>query len=167
MAKRAQDRLRPLIDRDDLFAALPMSLPPKQPDGPRVLGIVNEFIRILGLLTVALGRGELYLGVTGAALLRDQLLNLMMEEVSDPDPGGVLHPSKVLPADGMRVLESLPFPDPVRSDLVRAHLAVACEFFPRARSLASQAGVVWPEAFEAATRRLLERHLGQEADISW
>lgn len=167
LAGRAQDRLRPLIDRDGLHASLPPSLPPKEPDGPRVLGIINEFIRVLGLLSVAMGRQEHYLGVVGVALLRDQLVKLMLEEVSDPDPGGALHLSRVLPPDLMQVLESLPFPAPVRSEVIDAHLAVAREFFPRARALAARLDLDWPEAFEAAARRQLERQLGGEADISW
>lgn len=167
LAGRAQDRLRPLIDRVGLHASLPLSLRSKEPDGTRVLGIVNEFIRVLGLLSVAMGRQEYYLGVVGAALLRDQFVKLMLEEVTDPDPGGALHLSRVLPPDRMRALEGLPFPGPVRSEVIQAHIAVAREFFPRARALASQVGLAWPEAFEAAARRTLERQLGGEADISW
>lgn len=167
LARRARDRLRPLIDRDGLFDALPASLPSKEPDEARVRAIVEEFIRVLGLLTVAAGRGEYYLGVTGATLLRDQLVKLMLEEVSDPDPGGALHLSRVLPPGRMQALESLPFPRPIRSEVIHAHIAVARDFFPRARALASRLGMAWPEEFEAATRRVLERHLGQEADVSW
>ena len=91
----------------------------------------------------------------------------MLEQVPDPDPGGALHLSRLLPPDEMRMLEGLPFPRPVRSEVIQAHMAVAREFFPRARILASQVGLAWPEAFEAAARRKLERQLGGEADISW
>ena len=167
LAGRAGDRLRPLIDWDGLLATLPASLPPKEPDAARLRSIVEEFIRVLGLLSVAMGRKEYYLGVTGTALLRDQLVNVMLEGGLDPDPGGALHLSRVLPPDGMRALEALPFPKPVRSEVIHAHLAVAREFFPRARALASQVNMAWPEAFEAATRRKLESQLGGEADISW
>lgn len=81
---KAQDRLRPLIDKDGLHAALPELLPPKRLGGGRVLGIVNEFIRVLGLHTAAAGREEYYLGVTEATLLRDRLVKPMLQE--DPNP---------------------------------------------------------------------------------
>ena len=63
--KRARDRLRPLLDHDGLHARLPATLPPASPDPRRVAFIVEEFIRVLGLLPVGLGRGELVLSTRG------------------------------------------------------------------------------------------------------
>ena len=61
----ARDQLRPLLDRDGLHARLPETLPPAAPDPKRVAFIVEEFIRVLGLLPVGLGRGELVLSTRG------------------------------------------------------------------------------------------------------
>lgn len=165
---RAQDSVKPLVDRDGIYVSLPETLAPKQPDPNRVSGLIHEFIRVLGLLPVAMGRGEYYTSAgLGVGLQRDALMNLMLEEVTLPDIGGALHLSRVLPPEDMEVLQALPFPSPTRAELIDANLALARQFFPRARALASRIGLAWPERFEAATRRVLERQLGHEADISW
>ena len=77
--KRAHDRLRPLLDRDGLHRRLPETLPPATPDPKRVGFIVQEFIRVLGLLPVGLGRGELVRLTTGAGL--------PVQRTSAPPPG--------------------------------------------------------------------------------
>ena len=70
---RAQSTLAPLIDPDDLHSALPDDLPPGASKPARVQGLIEEFIRVLGLLPVAIGRGEHVVAARGAGLLRDML----------------------------------------------------------------------------------------------
>ena len=52
---RARTAVRPLIDRIGCFEALSPTLPPRTPDPRRVLQMVNEFIRVIGLLPVVVG----------------------------------------------------------------------------------------------------------------
>ena len=87
-----------------------------------------------------------------------------MQEVSHPDPGGMLHQSKVLPADQLEMLKALPYPGLDREALIAANFAMAQAFFPRARALAERLGLEWPSAFEAATRRRLETTIGRAWD---
>lgn len=164
---RSRDRLRPLFDRDGLYDALPDTLTPRQPDPARVARLIGEFIRVLGLLSVVVGRREYFTAVYGAGLQREALMNLMLEEVTVPDPGGALHLSTVLPADRMAVLSALPCPRPDRDEVIAAHIEIARQFFPRARVLAATLGVDWPGAFEAAARRALRRQFGDEYDVDW
>jgi Nucleotidyltransferase domain len=167
LGHRSKDTVRVLIDRDGLYETLPAHLAYKGPNTGRVTYLINEFIRVLGLLSVGMGRGEYFLGTVGAGLLRDHLSSLLVEETGIPDPGGALHLSRLLSADQMQVLLSLPFPEPERTSIIEAHLATARAFMPRARAMATKLDIPWPQSFEDATLRNLQRQFGEEFDVSW
>jgi predicted nucleotidyltransferase len=164
---RTQDRLKPLLDRDGIHASLPASLLARDIDPGRLQAVVNEFIRVLGLLPVALGRGEIELMVTGSGLLRRSLTDLLILEVNLPDPGGMLHLSRVLDADRMAILAALPLPVLSADSAIAVNLALARVFIPRARMLYAQLDLGWPEAFEAATRRHLAQALPAPYRPDW
>ncbi|MDB5535925.1 MAG: hypothetical protein JWP26_388 [Devosia sp.] len=167
LGHRAKNTLKPLIDRDGIYASLPDSLPPKAPD-PRVVHyLIHEFIRMLGLLPVALGRREYVTMVLGIGMMRGHLETLLMQDVTNPDPGGILHQSKLLPSDQMQLLASLPYPGPQREALIEANFEIARQFMPRARAMAKRLDIAWPEEFEAATRRRLSLTLGEAAGRAW
>ena len=161
---RAKSTLTPLIDPDDLHSALPDDLPPGASKPARVRGLIEEFIRVLGLLPVAMGRGEHVVAARGAGLLRDKLIDLMLEDAALPGGHGALHLSRLLPPEDMACLAALPPARPDRPD-VEAHLATARAFIPRARRMARDLGVPWPEAFAAATARHLEAELQVRLDL--
>ena len=158
----AQNLLVPLHDPVGLHATLPEALPPAAPSPARVSSITNEFLRVLGLLHVGAGRGEDVLLVRGLGILRDKLAELMLEEVPEPDKGGALHPSRLLPPEDMAILIALPCPGPDRAALLAGYAEVAGGFLPRARALHTRIGLDWPGAFEAATRAVLRRELALE-----
>ncbi|HTM78538.1 MAG TPA: nucleotidyltransferase domain-containing protein [Devosia sp.] len=162
--RRARDTVKPLLDRHDVYASLPATLPPQLPNPERVSYQISEFIRVLGLLPVGIGRSEYVTGVTGVGLLRDLLVGLLIEDVPLPDRGGALHLSKLLPPGQMAMLAALPYPKPDRAEVIAANLALAHAFFPRARVLARRLNLTWPTAFEAATRRHLGASLGMQTD---
>ena len=164
IGQRAKNTVAPLIDRDGIYDGLPATLPLKTPNPHALRYQINEFIRILGLTPVAMGRGEYLTAVMGNGLLRGLLADLFMQDVSDPDTGGILHMSKLLPAEQIKIMSDLPFPNATADSVMEAHLAIARVFVPRARAMAERLGVEWPEAFEAATRRVLEEKLGVKAD---
>ena len=164
---RTQDRLKPLIDRDGTYAGLPAALPARDIDPGRLQVIVNEFIRILGLLPVGLGRGEIELMVTGTGLLRRSLTDLLILEVNLPDPGGMLHLSRVLDADRMAILAAVPLPVLGVDSAIAVNLALARVFIPRARMLYAELDLVWPEAFETATRLHLAQALPDPYRPGW
>jgi predicted nucleotidyltransferase len=138
-------------------AAIPYQTTPDQ-----VLALVNEFLRVLGLLVVGIGREEYVLGLTGVDLLRRVTFDLMLEEngVGPIDRGGALHRKPLLAPDQYRQLEALPPVSADRAGIITAHIALADLFLPRARALVERVGAAWPEAFEAATRRHLQDRLG-------
>lgn len=159
--RRAKNTVRPLLDRDGIYEGLPASLPPKTPDRGTVSYLIHEFIRMLGLMPVGLGRREYVTMVLGVGMMRGHLETLLMQDVTNPDPGGILHQSKLLPPHEMQMLSALPYPGPEREALIKANFAIARQFMPRARAMATRLGIEWPEAFEAATRRRLQATLGQ------
>ncbi len=161
---KSRDTIRPLVDRGGFYDALPETLPLRTPNVGRVTYLINEFIRVIGLAPVGVGRREYVTMVMGVGLLRDMLINLMIEETTMPDTGGILHMSKVLPAPDVALVYGLPYPGPQLDEILAANMAIAKAFFPRARALSARLGIAWPEAFETATRRNLRSRLGDDYD---
>lgn len=156
----AKDLVRPLHDPDDLYAGLPAALPRDAADPARVAALIEEFLRVLGLLVVVDGRGEYVTGASGAAMLRQMLIDLMLEPIAMPYRGGALHLNALLSPEQRAILDRLPLPASERQAVIDAHIAIARAFLPLARQRATERGVAWPTAFEGATRAALERHFG-------
>lgn len=128
---------------------------PSQPTAEAVLEIVNEFIRVLGLSVVVKGRNSLVVAQTGTNLLRDMLIRMFVMSNGVQARRGVLALRKDLTEHQEAVLVELPAGSTWQSVRERTR-AIADEFFPVARSLAEEAGAVWPERFEQATRAYLK-----------
>ena len=157
-AGRDRTELKVLHDPDDMLAAL--SPPPDPaPSSERVFGLVEEFLRVLGLAPVVLARGELVTAVDGTGLLRGKIADLMVEEAAPRHRGGALHLSKLIPADDYAALLALPYPGPERDAVIAAQKSHADLFLPRARALADRIGADWPKALEEATRTRWRRDL--------
>ncbi len=164
LGRRAKSTVVPLIDPNGLYATLPDELPPGAANPKRVQGLIDEFLRVLGLLPVVAGRGEHVTAARGAGMLRDMLIDLMLEDAELPEPQGALHLGQLLPLDDMATLAALPPALPDRLD-VEAHVAAAKAFIPRAQRMARELGLDWPQAFAAATARHLEAELGLRLDL--
>jgi len=164
MVHGAKDRLKPLYDPAGLFESLPDRLAPRAADPDKVEAMIREFLRILGLLHVAVGREEWALAVTGTGMLRNHLVALLVEELNLPSPPGALHLKRLLSAQDMDLITGLPVAEANRDSAVSTNFAYARIFLPRARALAERVGAPWPEAFEAATRARLRRDLGADWD---
>ncbi len=129
-----------------------------EPSADVVLRLAKEFIRVLGLTPVGVGRGEWQLLMTGTELLRTMTLDLMLEEnaVAPWDRGGALKRRPFLTPQQLAELDSLPPLSPERDSVLANQAALARIFLPRARRLAKATGAEWSQAFEQA---MLE-HLG-------
>ena len=154
-------KLTPLFNRGDVE---PPILPDQayRPSPERVLQIVNEFIRVLGLSGVVLGRQEYVMGQSGVDILRRQTIDLCIEQnrIGPADRGGILHMNKLMTLEQRVLLASMPAVGPERGSILRASIELARLFLPRAKALAHEVGADWPEGFEQATRAHLERSLG-------
>jgi hypothetical protein len=140
----------PLIDKDGLTEKLPPSPPPRAAD-PAFL--TEEFLRVLGLLDVSIGRQEYLVGSDGVWLLRRMLIDLM---TIGQTRGGVKKLNPFLTAEQRATLDALPPIEPTRQAVIDGSLAIARHFLPLARA---RLGDGYPEALEAATLAHLERSL--------
>ncbi len=150
------DAVMELVNRDGVRPA-PSFRAGVQADAVREM--TEEFLRVLGLLPVVVGRGELVTAVSGAGMLRQLLTTLLRYRVEGPRLSGALHLSRVLPADEMAALAALPPVHADRGAVIRAHLSCAAMFLPVARDLL---GPDHPDALERACWEHLGRHLGVE-----
>ena len=114
--------------------------------------MTTEFIRVLGLLPVVVGRDEHVVGASGATLLRTMLVQLALEDVAVEDRGGALHLRALLPDERYRAIAGLPPVLANRDAVIEAHTAAARIFIPLAESLAARCGAEFPAEFYAATR---------------
>ena len=153
------DRIHELVNRDGVR---PAPLTRVGPDPTTVLAMTEEFLRVLGLLPVVVGRGELVTATSGAIMLRQMLTTLLRHRVEGPRMSGALHLRRVLPEHEMAALAALP---PVYADegaVVAAHLSAAALFLPVARELL---GPDHPDDLETACWDHLARHLGVERPV--
>jgi predicted nucleotidyltransferase len=162
--RRSRSTLKPLFDRAGLTEQLKAVGEAQQPDPGRVAGLTTEFLRVLGLLPVVLGREEYVVAASGTGLLRQTLIQLMLEDVAVEDRGGVLHLRGLLPAERLRELTDLPPIEATRAAAVAGHLACARAFLPLAKGLHERCGVPWPSELEEALRRHLRAELDLELD---
>ncbi|HEY2792649.1 MAG TPA: nucleotidyltransferase domain-containing protein [Micromonosporaceae bacterium] len=144
--------LTPLHDPDGLHASLPETAE-APPD--RSGELAAEFLRVLGLLPVVVGRKEWVVGASGAGLLRGMLIQLMLSTV--PERGGALRMRGILPDEQIDALAALPPIEATEESVVAVHLACARMFLPLARELAGEA---YPVEMDRALRTHLDRALG-------
>lgn len=160
LARHDATELKTLFNRGD-------RAPPARPDTPyltppdRLLPLVQEFLRVLGLAVGAMGREEYELGLNGVDLLRRMTMDLMLEEngVGPKQRGGALRRNQFLTAAQRAELAAIPPVSAARHSLIAANRVLAAIFLPRARRLAVQVGMEWPTEFEDATRRNLKLKL--------
>lgn len=126
----------------------------------RVSRLIHEFLRVLGLSPVCIGREEWLVGQQGVELLRGMLVEVMLETNGVARSArGAKRLNGFLRADQRAALEALPVPAAERTALLAAQGEIARLFFAAARPLAQRHALAWPEAFEAATRAHLARRL--------
>lgn len=157
---RAAPLLTLLFDDHGHSRRLAAQPTPREPSGQRTSALTSEFLRVLGLATVVIGREDWITGASGAGLLRSLLIQLMSEELRVADRGGALSTAGMLPPVRRQQLQGLPPISAERQSVVAAHLACAELFLPLARSLCRQTQTPWPAAFDEATRRHLHTQLG-------
>lgn len=134
-----------------------------EPSPPEKLhGIVQEFLRVLGLLFVGAGRHEILVGAEGTRLQRNALIDLMIEANGNPARGGAKRLNEFLTEDQRLALEDTLRFEPTVEGLIKANLDIARLFLPLAKQIFAERGMTWPAKFEDATLAHLKRRLGVE-----
>ena len=141
MPRRAKHDLKVLFDHDQIYDALPAQTEAPRPSLQRVKWQFENFIRVLGLMSLAIGRAEYFTGVTGVFHLRSLLVDLLLEETAAPNRDGALHLNRLLTEEQRNVLASLPLPSPTTDGVIEANLACASAYLPRARQMARKLGI--------------------------
>ena len=156
---RSQDQLGCLFESMPMLAELENSSIPHEVSEDRLSHMANEFLRILGLVTIGVGRKEWFLCTIGLGHLRNLFMNFAIEAEKVND-GGALHLSRVVSPETLRILNALPVANGEREQIVAAHVETALAFFAYAKPIFSDRQLEWPEAFEMATRSHLAKELG-------
>jgi predicted nucleotidyltransferase len=157
--RRSRSSVRLLFDRDGLDALLAEPSGPQRPDPAKVQATTTEFLRVLGLLPVVIGREEYVVAASGAGLLRTLLIQLMVEDTEVEDRGGALKLKGLLAPERLEALAALPPIAATRESAIEAHLACARLFLPYARELCERTGASWPADLEIAARSYLHTTL--------
>lgn len=147
--------VRELINRDSIEPQNTVATEPADPQ--RVLAMTEEFLRILGLLAVVIGRGEFVTAASGAAGLRSMVTGLLQLRVEGKQPSGALHLSRVLDQETVDQLTALPAVRADRDSAIALHLASAAMFLPVAEEML---GADYPAAMERACWERLEATIG-------
>lgn len=146
-----------LFDRAGIERLFPETIPAKF-DKAELQNVVEEFIRVLGLLPIALGREDYVTAQTGAQLLRDFLIRLMFMENHLLPRRGVLSLRKALTEEHYQIVQNLPPLLVDRNALLKAHAYLAQVFFTRGKKLCLAQKVSWPEKFAtAATENVAQK----------
>jgi predicted nucleotidyltransferase len=152
-------QVAPLFTRAADAAPFTFSPTPPRLDWDRLPALTGDFLRVLGLLPVAVGREEFIVGLTPVMLLRSYLIDLYLLDNGAPRTGAK-RLNERLTIEQRRALTALPPLAPTRDSVVAGHLALARLFLPCARQLAAEHGVAHPDAFERATLAHLRRTMG-------
>ncbi len=152
-----QQTLIPVYDPESLYAGAPAKSVPVPHTPDRLITISKEFLRVLGLSVVVLGRRDVHAAREGANLLRNMLIELFLMEPPARTRSSAKKLLPVLTKEQQSILTSLP---PISDDhvlVVDFSSAIANVFLPRARELTEAAGGIWPIDVEDATRAYLAK----------
>lgn len=123
--------------------------------------LVEEFIRLLGMLPIVVERDDVPIGMEGQLALHSLFISLLLlEKGIDRTSIGKRHVAALLTDEQRAILAQVPSLAPTMESLIQGRLAYGRLFLPRARRLMEARGQVYPADFEVATKRHLWETLG-------
>ncbi len=151
-----------LFDKDGVAKNINLTAPPPQGDAfANLPNTVEEFIRLLGMLTIVIGRNDLPIAMEGHFACQSLLISLLLlENGIDRMTMGKRHVAELLNDEQRDLFAHLPTLAPTMESITQGRMAYARIFLPRARRLMDAHGLVYPEAFESATLQYLRDTLG-------
>lgn len=122
---------------------------------------VRLFLYFMGNAVTVLHRGELLALSHGTAAMRDQLLvPLMLAENGIRKDDGAKRLNRYLTEEQLTALAALPPVGLDEAGLREGQRALAADYLPRARRLATRCDAVWPADLERAATELWRVELG-------
>jgi predicted nucleotidyltransferase len=154
---------RLLFDKDGLAGRIALTAPAPQHPLAHLSDVVEEFIRLVGMLPIVVERDDLAIGMEGHFALHSLLISLLlMENGIDRASTSKRHVAAFLTAEQRALLAGVPPLAPTMTSVIEARLAYARLFLPRARRLMAAHDLTYPAAFEAATKH----HLAETLHLS-
>lgn len=158
---RTLEAVQVLFDKDGLAEQITLTAPASRQPLAGLSFVVEEGIRLLGMLPIVVERNDVPIGMEGQLALHSLLISLLlMENGIDRMSMGKRHVAAFLNEEQRAVLASVPSLAPSMTSVIEGRVAYGRLFLPRARRLMEANGLAYPEAFEAATRRSLQETLG-------
>lgn len=158
---RALEAAQVLFDKDGLAEQIILTAPSSQQPLARLSFVVEEGIRLLGMLPIVVERDDVPMGMEGQLALHSLLISLLlMENGIDRMSMGKRHVVAFLNEEQRAVLAGVPSLAPTMASVIEGRVAYGRLFLPRARRLMEANGLVYPAEFEDATRRSLQETLG-------
>jgi hypothetical protein len=158
---RSLEAVRVLFDKDGIAQHFNLTTPAQYNPLASLSYVVEEFIRLLGMLPIVVGRDDIPIGMEGQMGCHSLLLSLLlMENGIDRMAMGKRHVAKFLTDEQRDLLNSIPPLAATMESIIQDRIAYAQIFLPRARRLMAANQIAYPEAFELATRQYLKDILG-------
>lgn len=160
---RTLEAARVLFDRDGTAERITLTAPSRHDPLAHLAYIVEEFIRLVGMLPIVVARDDAPIGMEGQLATHSLLISLLlMENGIDRTLAGKRRVAALLNDEQRGVLASVPALLPTMESIIQGRIAYARLFLPRARRLMEANGMEYPELFEAATRQ----HLAETLNLS-
>lgn len=150
-----------IFDKDGWAGHLLLTTPSPHDLYAHLSVLVEEFIRLLGMLPIVVERNDVPIGMEGQLALHSMLISLLLlENGIDRMTTGKRHVAAFLNEEQRAILAQVPSLAPTMDSLIRGRVAYGLLFLPRARRLMEAQGQAYPGAFEAATKEHLWETLG-------
>ena len=143
-AERSQNDLKAVYDPKSLLNTLRIAPKPPTTDKTRLTALVQEFLRILGLLPAGIKRGALYTVQFGLGILRDHVAQFLTEAAGLTGRSGALNLSRDLSSKDMSLLNNLPIGSKSAQPLIEDNVKIAIVFLPLAKRHCDTHGAAWP-----------------------
>lgn len=158
---RSLEAVRVLFDKDAEAEHFHLSTPVAHDPFASLPLLIEEYIRLLGMLPIVVQRNDIPIGMEGQLALHSMLISLLLlERGIDRMARGKRHVAALLDEEQRAVLAQVPTLAPTMDSLIGGRVIYGHLFLPRARRLMATHGYVYPQAFEEATRRHLWETLG-------
>lgn len=158
---RSLEAARLLFDKDGEAQRFQLTAPSQHDPFAQLPMLVEEYIRLLGMLPIVVERDDVPIGMEGQLALHSMFISLLLlERGIERMTTGKRHVAALLDEEQRAVLAQAPTLAPTMDSVIQGRVVYGRLFLPRARRLMAAHGQVYPHTFEEATRRHLLETLG-------